>query len=899
MPTFTLLLAILAPLLVGALSLLMPRRWRGARVAMTAAGPVAAMAGIGLVLHRQGVGASLEPITWLPGFHLDVALALDPLGVFFALLVAAIGLLIILYARAYFGPDEASLYRFYPSLLLFMTAMLGVALSDSLMLLLLFWEMTSISSFLLIGWNRETPGAVRNAMQAFIVTGAGGLAMMGGLILLGVSTGLWTFSGLLAQPQALAAADPALITAAFILVFAGAAAKSAQWPLHFWLPGAMAAPTPVSAYLHSATMVKAGVFLVGRFWPILAAGVGLWPKLIIPIGAITMVYGAALALRQQDLKKIFAYTTVSQLGLFMCMYGLAAYAYVRAGSHALQETGTRLAAAGGRTTTDAVTTEPNLIWDVTQILNHAVYKAPLFILAGAIGHVASRRLDELRGFFFRDRTARIMSLVLLLAAYGLAAGPGTLSFVAKEFFFYQVWHGLEITRSPWMGLLVVAAIATGMFNVAIFVRLAATLLARPGAGDESPADHAPDHEAHAHESGFWPAFLWIPGAVIVAVQFLGGLAPGVLESLLGPLEGNKQYFDHLPGFWNALAHPSWPLAMSGAAIVLGVILGLSPFWRGVLEDPHDRLYPGFYQAVTRGGGWLFRRVQTGHTTTYIAATLAAAVGLLAFSLHFDPGRLTWPGAADLPEFSEGEALAGILLTLLGCTAAILMPMTRDRISRVLVLGGVGFVVTSLFYLYRAPDLALTQLSIEIVSLVLFLLVLSLLPDPPPRPGRPPVFRLLFAVAVGAAMFGLTYTSISTERPAMPYRDATGAPIPSLGAFFLRNAHTGRDTAAVAPGQIHGGVVARPPSDPDGHAPGHGGKPREEAAHEPAGTAPAPDRVGLHPGGGGHNVVNVILVDFRGLDTMGEIAVLALAALGVWTLLHRRRDGAEDPGEADP
>ena len=416
-PHLNLTLSVLAPLAAAVMCLAIPRALLGLRVALAVAGPAVAVGLLAYYVTNLGGPLEASPLhlAWMPSLKLDLAWNADKLGVFFALLVSSIGVLICLYARAYFGPNRDELYRFYPSLLLFMTAMLGVALSDNFMLLLLFWEMTSVSSFLLIGWDRDNPTAVKKAMQAFIVTGAGGLAMMGGLVLLGIVSSQWTFSGVLAAVQAGELTSSPLLTAAFTMIFAGAATKSAQWPLHFWLPGAMAAPTPVSAYLHSATMVKAGVYLVGRLWPILAITVDLWPQLVVPLGAVTMVYAAFVALQKIDLKQIFAYTTVSQLGLLMCMYGLAAIPFSHHGE-----------------------THPNLIWDVSQILNHALYKAPLFILAGAIGHVASRQLPELRGFFHTGRTHRIMAVVLLLAGYALAAGPLTVSFSAKEFFFYQI-----------------------------------------------------------------------------------------------------------------------------------------------------------------------------------------------------------------------------------------------------------------------------------------------------------------------------------------------------------------------------------------------------------------------------------------------------------------------------
>ncbi len=936
--------AIAAPVTTGVAGLLLPRAAIRARVALSLAGPVVSLLCLGLFIHRMGVDSPALSLAWMPGLQLNVGLHADRLGLFFALLVSGIGLLITLYARAYFGPDQDNLYRFYPSLHLFMTAMIGVALADNLVLLLLFWEMTSISSFLLIGWERDDPAAVKKAMQAFIVTGMGGLALMAGLILMGSHTGLWSFSALAHAAHAHAIEPGPMLTAAFVLMFVGAAAKSAQWPLHFWLPGAMAAPTPVSAYLHSATMVKAGVYLTGRLWPIFV-GVGgfeLWPALIIPIGAITMVYGAFVALQKWDLKQIFAYTTVSQLGLLMTMYGLS-WLRVGHGEHG----------------------ELNAMWDVTQILNHALYKAPLFILAGAIGHVAAtRELPELRGLLYRGRTERILTVLLLLAAYALAAGPLTLSFTAKEFFFYQLWHAYEATHSLVFGALLLAGIATGMFNVAIFIRLARVLCSRAGnerhgptedeaydsEGEENinklaglPADtnltlqqmasrqhgekvevqsladahgatpmdshgvplHTPGpahahaaghgHGAHPHEGGLWPAFLWIPGLVIVAFQYISGIIPGAHAYLFGWLERPESltyHFDAVSKFpmtWDALHHPSVPLAMSGICIVLGVTLGFAQVFRKVWSDPHDGLYPGFYTLATRGGGRVFGLLQTGHASYYIALVSLAIVFAFLWGIGFnllvlvDLPADAWSSAVgELGTFPD--MIPGYLWITLVCVTTLLMPVVKDRPSRVLVLGACGFSVTGIYYIYQAPDLALTQISIEIISLILFLLVLSLLPREKAGPNRWVLSRALLSCAVGLVMAWLTLASALTPQPWMSptfYKEGGGR-FANLGEFFLRNSHHGVDTLYVPLDQVYGGVVDRGEQHRDGFGSSHELHPEN------------PPSATLHKGGGGNNVVNVILVDGRGFDTMGEITVLGLAAIGVWLLLKRHL-----PPEARP
>ncbi|HLL87891.1 MAG TPA: hydrogen gas-evolving membrane-bound hydrogenase subunit E [Tepidisphaeraceae bacterium] len=827
-PTALVSLAVFAPALLGAAGLALPRRTVGTRVALSVLAPVVSLVCLGLFVSQHGLTAGPFGAAWMSELQLDFTFNPDRLGTFFALLVAGIGLLITLYARAYFGPDPDSLYRFYPSLLLFMTAMLGLVLADNFMLLLLFWELTSISSFLLIGWERDDAAAVKKALQAFVVTGAGGLALMGGLILLGVHTGAWSLSAL----GDVAIRPDAVTTAAFLMIFGGAAAKSAQWPLHFWLPGAMAAPTPVSAYLHSATMVKAGVYLLGRLWPALAV-LPAWPVVLVTIGAVTMVLGAYVGLRKSDLKQIFAYTTVSQLGLFVCTYGLAAFQWE------------------GR---------PNLIWDVTQILNHAAYKAPLFMIAGAIGHVVhTRELPELRGLARAGGSKTVMAVILLLAAYAMASGPLTLGFAAKEFFFYGVYHAYGATRQPALLALIAAGVVTGMLQVAIFVRLARVLLAsraavplphlahHDAASEEHSLKHAadecdgtaphghPQHTHDAHDAPFWSAMLWLPALLVVTVQYVGGVAPWITESLVRPFEANPNHFKAIPSLAYLLTHPGVPLYMSLAGVVLGLTLGLGPVLRQTIVDPHDKLFPAFYAIATRGGGRVFGLVQTGHVRTYVGVTLCALVGVVAWAT--DWRSLRWP---DVAIESPAALLLGFLMTGFILTTAVLMPLVRERASRILVLGTTGFAATGVYYVYRAPDLALTQISIEIVSLVLFLLVLGLLPKTAAEPRATRTLpRLAIAAAVGATMFWLTLTAAVATRPTMPYRTADGRPFAHLGDFFLRNSYHGVDT------------------------------------------------VGRHSGGGGSNVVNVILVDFRGFDTLGEITVLGIAALGVWTLLRRR------------
>jgi len=824
------LAAVFAPVLTGIMTLFIPREVVGGRTLVALAGPVLSVATLlAFVGQHDSAPSPLEAaspvadsgarvenapapgdagvsapesdadaadivgVPFAPSLEIDLTFNPDRLGVFFAMLVAGVGVLIVLYARAYFGPSQNDLFRFFPTLGLFTTAMLGLVLADNMLALIIFWELTSVASFLLIGWNRDDRSAVRLAMQALVVTGLGGLALLGGVLLLAQLTDTWSLREAISviAESGLPGETPILLFLALALIFLGGATKSAQWPFHFWLPGAMAAPTPVSAYLHSATMVKAGVYLFARLFPALGGNLW-WSTTLLAFGAVTMLLGAFLALRSNELKRIFAYTTVSQLGLLVAAYAL------------------------GRLAAD----EPNLIWPVTQILNHALYKAPLFILAGAIAHVTGRKyLSDLRGLI---RSQPIMAATCLLAAYALAGLPLTLSFVAKEAFLTQIAHAAAERPAVWgVGAM---AVLTAACNVAIFTRFAQTFLARPT--DQPAHDEGDDH---AHVGGFWGATLWWPAALLVALQLLGGLAPPLFEALFGGVETHREYWSTLPSLIYAFTHPGPALYMSIAGIALGFGVGFSRLLRSPVTDPHDQLYPGVDRGLAALGAGVYRSMQPGNFRSYVYVILTALlVGLLAGSI-LEPDLRGWPATIGFTGAGAGYLLGGLLLTALTCLTALALPIVRSRIVRVLVLGTCGFSVVGLYLLYQAPDLALTQLMFEIISVVLFLLVLRMLPEEPKlryridRVGRA-AFASLLGLLVGWIVLHAGAVAEADEGPG------------KLGEWFLAQSYT--DTLGVTGGR----------------------------------------------GGGGDNVVNVILVDFRGWDTLGEITVLTIAIMGVLSLI---------------
>jgi multicomponent K+:H+ antiporter subunit A len=871
--TALLLAAVFAPVVSGLATLALPTRIFTARVLTALAGPAASVYCLATVLSRFGTTGGAVSVPFIPSINCNIDLIGDPLSVFFGLLVSGIGCLIVLYARGYFGRDEQSLRRFYPTLGFFATAMMGIVLSDSTMGLFLFWELTSVSSFLLIGWDWQNPKAVRLAVQAFVTTGLGGLALLAGVILLGTTTGEWTVSGLLmmAQSGALYEFDRAMLTGSFVLLFIGAGAKSAQFPLHFWLPGAMAAPTPVSAYLHSATMVKAGVFLLARVFPVLAV-LPIWAPTLVGFGATTMVLGAYLALRSAELKKIFAYTTVSQLGLLVCAYGLGAYEYVHDGHG-----------------------EQNLIWPVMQILNHAAYKAPLFIIAGAIMHLAGRKeLHQLKGLI---RTHPVLAVVALLAAYGLAGGPFTLSFTAKEAFLYQIVHAAH--QNPMIWIVGGLAVFTAMCNVAIFVRMATTFFAAPKAegrishGVHSSSDNALAHDEghsggdpdrHVHEGGFWGACIWLPAAVIVSLQYVGGFAPAWFGRMIERLETHTLYWHHLEegstiaAFGHLLHGDVSPaLLMSLIAIAGGVVLGLSPLWRTPVVDVFNGLFPGVMRLTEWAGFRLFHLLQTGNLRHYVFATLGALlVGVVAVAID-DPGVRQLPKWAPMGDAGPGITVIAVSLTVLICMTSLIMPWTSRRVVRVLVMGACGFSVTGMYLIYQAPDLALTQLMFEIISVILFMLVLRLLPEEHSVKYRiSRTMRAVFAGAVGLVIGWTVLHGGAVADQAFGERQVARAVAHESRILSVSDSHgSGAET--------HHGDDA----EYDRLGPWF-----ERHANE--GSAATDGR-----GGGGNNIVNVILVDFRGYDTLGELTVLSIAVIGVLSMLASAPGVSTRPAGEDP
>lgn len=736
---------------------------------------VSLLAFIGLMTHLPAVMAG-ELVTarldWVPLLGLNVTLMLDGLGFFFAMLILGIGLLIIAYARFYLSRED-NMGEFFTYLLLFQGAMVGIVISDNILLLLVFWELTSLSSFLLIGYWKHLPEGRQGARMALTVTGMGGLAMIGGMLLLGQIVGSYDLSVIL-QNRNLIQASPMYLPA-LILILLGCFTKSAQFPFHFWLPHAMSAPTPVSAYLHSATMVKAGIFLMARMWPVLS-GTPEWFMIVTTAGLITMVLGAVIALFKHDLKSLLAFSTVSHLGLITMLLG----------------TGTAFGAMAA----------------MFHILNHATFKAALFMSAGIIDHGAHtrdiRRLGGLRHLM------PVTFVIASLAALSMAGIPLLNGFLSKEMMLEETTH----TALFGMPLLVpVMATIGSLFSAAYCFRFISHTFLGPQRDDYPATPHDP------------PVGLWLPPAILVVLVVAIGVAPFLAEpfikvvtaSVLGDAaELPKAYFK----IWHGLV-PA--LYMSMIAVVGGLLMLLifKPAL-GVWDKAARPEAKHIFDAVIASAVSLARRIiaplHDGAFTRYAAIM---AVTVMAVSYHaWATGTVGAPTRSVQP--ANFVQIAGWLM-LVAATCGLVV-LHRNRLLSLILIGIVGLVVSVGFVFFSAPDLAMTQLTVEVVTIILLLLALNFLPNHTP---------------VESSVLRRT-------------RDGTVAVAAGLGAAALSYHYLLRDTIA--------------PSISDFHL------------------------ANSYKGGGGTNVVNVILVDFRGFDTYGEIIVLGIAALIIYALTEALLDG---------
>ncbi len=725
---------------------------------------------LGPISHGEILTSEL---IWSPALGLTLSFRLDGLSLFFGLIITGIGTAIALYTAYYFEQNNRQGY-FYNLLFLFMASMLGLVWADNLLALFVFWEGTSITSFLLISYKHEDSEAETGARTAFVVTGLGALAMLGGLVLLGQSAESYSLSAILATPDLNQAP---YYTAAVILILLGAFTKSAQFPFHFWLPGAMAAPTPASAYLHSATMVKAGVYLLARLHPALHAS-DLWFWALLLAGGTTMLLGAVSAFRYYDLKAILANATLSQLGILVMLL--------------------------------AFDSEAAYLAVIVGILAHALYKGPLFMLAGIVDHAMGTR--DLRRLAHLRAIMPWVTVVAILASLSMAGLPPFFGFLAKETLL-EVFYQFANHDQALIGYVGMAAAAlTGALFVGYSLLLLWDLFFRAQGAIEDPA--------HLHHApSFWFVF---PALLLVIIGTLIPLTlPWVGKALLitpaGAVAGET--LDTYLKLWHGFTPV---LLISLAAIAAGGVI----FWqRNALRAAFDHvpaqldgkaIYTWSYRQSYALARWVTQLVQGGRLEGQISITLLAVVSMVFYALFLRGGiGFVQIDRTHSPQFSE------LILVTLAMVAAVVTVRAERRLSAIISIGIVGIVVTLVFVFFSAPDLGLTQLLIEVLTVVLLILVFYRIPprDHPRQPRLRQARDITMALLVGLTGFALTLFGVAP------------AYAPPISDFFSLNA--------------------------------------VPAAH-------------------GANIVNVILVDFRGFDTLGEITVLAIAAIGGYALLRSSR-----------
>ncbi|MFO8155287.1 MAG: putative monovalent cation/H+ antiporter subunit A [Pseudomonadota bacterium] len=703
---------------------------------------------------------------WLPGLDINLSFYIDGLSLLFALLISGIGTFILVYGGGYLAEDRDR-PRFFVLILAFMASMLGLVLSDNLVALFVFWELTSITSYLLIGYKHEDEKARKSALQGLVVTVGGGLALLAGFIMLALVGGSWELSELLTSGEVIR--EHALYLPLLGLILLGAFTKSAQFPFHFWLPNAMAAPTPVSAYLHSATMVKAGVYLLARLNPTLG-GTEAWMTTLTTIGALTMFLGIFLALNSTGIKRILAFSTIMALGTLTMLVGIG--------------------------------TEPAMIAATTFLMAHSLYKGALFMVAGCIDHTTgTKEILDMGGL---RRFMPVTAAAGMVAAFSLAGMPPLFGFIGKELLFEAALDATQLTQ-----LVTGLAVLSAMLVVAV----AAVVGLKPFFGHHQPTPKDP-HEAP------WDM---LAGPVVLSVT---GLAFGVFPMLPAALVGAAAGAIHGEPLtvkltlWHGI---NMPLLLSIGSFTAGVVLFLvwhhfRAVWAGPLalmsRVGPERGYHALVAGIDRLAEWQTRILQNGYMRNYLLIILLTLVGLVQYGLF------------RLSDFNVQARVAGVqlhewLVVAVLIAGALFVSMTRSRLAAVATMGIIGFGIALLYVLFSAPDLAITQVLVETLTVLLLVLVLFRLPgflklSNPLGKAR----DVVVATLVGGTMTLLLLATAGVE-----YH-------PTISRYFVEE------------------------SWPAGH---------------------------------GRNIVNVILVDFRALDTLGEIVVISLAAVGVYAMLRFRAE----------
>jgi len=747
-------------------------------------------------------GVFTAKLPWIPSLDISFVSYLDGLSLLFSLLITGIGSLVVLYSIFYLDKHKEKLHNFYVYLLLFMSAMLGVVQSDHLITLYFFWELTSISSFLLIGYWYNRDASRLGALKSMMITVGGGLMMLGGFVLLYLMGGTYSIRELIIMAPNLI--DQPLFTWSLVLLLLGAFTKSAQFPFYIWLPDAMEAPTPVSAYLHSATMVKAGIYLVARFTPIFAAS-ELWVWLVTGIGILTLFWGSFFAVKQTDLKGILAFSTVSQLGLIMSLLGASAVAF-----HANESVDTIKFAAFAA---------------IFHLINHATFKGSLFMIAGIIDHeTGTRDIRKLGGLM------SIMPISFTVAAIGslsMAGLPPFNGFLSKEMFLTAMLSLQKFELfgfDTWGGLFPIVAWIASIFT---FI-YSFYFVFRTFNGNYKP-DQLP-HKPHEAPIGMLVSPMLLAGLVVFIFfipNFIGDtfVKPAVL-AIQPFLYETPQDIDIQVAAWHGV-NPE--LLMTIGIIIIGVLLFVSlPKWQGMyqrfpkaftLNNAYDKIMQGLDVGLNR----LSRLYMTGSMRHYLLYMFSGIAIIVIGSLFVKNAfSLSFQGTAPIRPYE----IILVVVLLIGTAITIL---AKSRLTAIIGLGSVGYTVALFFVIFNAPDLALTQLVIETISVALFLLAFYHLPKLGKREERMrfQLNRAVISIAVGVMV---TLVALSAHSQKL---------IPTISKYY------------------------------------------EETVYSLA---------------GGGNIVNVILVDYRGFDTLFEITVLAIAGMAIFAMIKLRMNRKEKTHE---
>ncbi|MUP44785.1 putative monovalent cation/H+ antiporter subunit A [Gramella sp. BOM4] len=707
----------------------------------------------------------LKSYEWIPSFGVDLGFKLDGLALLFTLLITGIGFLVFFYTSSYLKGHQY-LDRFYGYLASFMAAMLGLVLSDNMITLFVFWELTSISSFFLIGFNNTNPASRASALTALGITGIGGLFLLAGALLLNNMTGTYAISEMLNMRESIIGNEYYFL--AVLLIFGAAFTKSAQFPFHFWLPGAMKAPTPVSTYLHSATMVKAGVYLLMRFTPVLG-GEDLWNISLIAVGGVTMLYSAVHTLFRTDLKGILAYSTISALGILVFLTGLG--------------------------------TQEAFLAAAVFIIVHALYKATLFLVTGIIDHQThTRDVTKLAGL---NKIMLPVGIAGILAAISSAGIPPTIGFLGKELTYEATLHSETLVI-----ILIIAIVLTKIL----------LLYAGFVAGIKPFTGKLPDEYANVRKPGF---ILWFPPVLLAFLGVIFGVAPFLIESsIIKPVVAamGADISDIHLALWHGF---NLVFIFSLITIATGIAIYFFIKPSAKLEARAARFDSISPETILRNFNKLFVDIsyfwtgffQNGYLRNYISIIILFLVVLVGYILIGNTNFVI-----DYHSFSK-LTIYEIIITLILIGGIFYTVFTQSRLSAVVGMGVVGLAICLIFVIYSAPDLAMTQFSIDTLTVILFVLVLYKLP----KYLKLSDYKTRIRDGILSAIFGTLITTLALEVLSEPVNK-------DISEFYAQNAYL--------------------------------------EAH-------------------GKNVVNVILVDFRGADTLIEISVLSIAAVGVFGLMKLR------------